>query len=202
MWSLPPSDTVAMCASGSRISTSASVSMSRALHLAGLVDAQVQRLGRVDVHLQRNLLQVQDDVGRVLDHARDRRELVEHAVNLDRRDRRALNRGQQHAPQRVADRRAETALERLRVKPAEPIRERLALELQPLRPLKTFPQHLLLSFRSGPNLGRPPDLPFRSPPPTAGLEGCGRGATCYELTCYAQLATADVHWNVLQLSAR
>ena len=73
------------------------------LDLARLVDAQVQRLGGVDVHLQRNLLQVQDDVGRVLDDARDRRELVQHAVDLDRRDRRAFNRRQQHAPQGVAD---------------------------------------------------------------------------------------------------
>jgi hypothetical protein len=38
-------------------------------HFAGLVDAQVERLGRVGVHLERDLLQVEDDVGRVLDHA-------------------------------------------------------------------------------------------------------------------------------------
>ena len=38
-------------------------------HLARLVDAQRQRLGVVDVQLERNLLQVEDDVGRVLDHA-------------------------------------------------------------------------------------------------------------------------------------
>ena len=43
---------------------------------------------------------------------------------------------------RVADRRAEAALERLRVEPAEPIREGLALELEPLGTLKTFPQHV------------------------------------------------------------
>ena len=166
-----------MCASGSRISTSASVSMSRALTSPRLVDPQVERLGGVDVHLQRNLLQVQDDVGRVLDHAGDRRELVQHAVDLDRRDRRAFNRRQQHAPQGVADGRAEPALERLRVEPSEPIRERLALELQPLGPLKTFPEHVssYLSIRR-------PDVSARQTcrvaprlPPQV-WEGCGRGA--------------------------
>ena len=122
-------------------------------HLAGLVDAQRQRLGVVDVQLQRNLLQVEDDVGRVLDHAGNRRELVEHAVDLDRGDRRALNRGEQHAPQRVADRRAEAALERLGVEPAEPIGQCLALELEPLGSLKTFPQHDSVLSLTGPQTG-------------------------------------------------
>ena len=110
-------------------------------HLARLVDAQVQRLRVVDVAGQRNLLQVEDDVGRVLDDARNRRELVQHAVDLHRGDRGAFNRRQQHAAQRVADGRAEAALERLRVEPAESIGERLALELETLGTLKTFPEH-------------------------------------------------------------
>ena len=131
--------------------------MSRAAHFARLVDRDRQRLGVVDVQLQRNLLQVEDDVGRVLDHARNRRELVEHAVDLDRGDRRAFNRGEQHAPQRVADRRAEAALERLRVEAAEPVGERLALELEPLGSLKTFPEHRACPFANGPADG-PPDL--------------------------------------------
>ena len=126
-------------------------------HFAGLVDAQRQRLGVIDVQLQRNLLQVEDDVGRILDDAGNRRELVQHAVDLHRGDRRAFNRRQQHAPQRVADGGAETALERLRVEPAEPVGERLALELQPLGPLKTFPEHDVCPFADGPADG-PPDL--------------------------------------------
>ncbi len=121
---------------------SASPSMSRALTSPALSIAQVQRLGRVDVHLQRNLLQIQDDVGRVLDDAGDGRELVQHAVDLDRRDRRAFNRRQQHAPQGVADGRAESALEWLRVEAAKSIGEGLALELEPLGSLKTFPEHV------------------------------------------------------------
>ena len=131
--------------------------MSRAAHFAGLVDLERQRLDLIGVQLQRNLLQVEDDVGRVLDHAGDRRELVEHAVDLDRGDRRAFNRREQHAPQRVADRRAEAALERLRVEPAEPVGEGLALELEPLGSLKTFPEHRAVPFANGPADG-PPDL--------------------------------------------
>ena len=123
-----------------------------------------RRAGRaswcVDVHLERDLLQVEDDVGRVLDHARDRRELVQHAVDLDRGDRRALDRGEQHAAQRVADRRAEPALERLRVEAAEPVGEGLALELEPLRPLKTFPQHVSVFLSVERPAWPPPDLPL------------------------------------------
>ena len=62
---------------------------------------------------QPDLFQVQHDVGDVLHHARDRRELVQHAADLHRRDRRALERRQQHAPQRVAERQPEAALEAL-----------------------------------------------------------------------------------------
>ena len=130
-------------------------------HLAGLVDAEVQRLGGVGVHLQRDLLQVQDDVGRILDDSRDRGELVEHAVDLDGRDGRPFDRREQHAPQGVTDRRPESALERLRMKASEPVRERLALEFQPLGPLKTLPQHFDYTFR------RPA---VHSPSPAAGLK--------------------------------
>ena len=203
MWSLPPSATVAMCASGSRISTSASASMSRAFTSPALSTRRYSVLVVVDVHLERNLLQVEDDVGRVLDHARDRRELVQHAVDLDRRDRRALDRGQQHAPQRVADRRAEAALERLRVEPAEPVGERLALELQPLRPLKTFPQHLVSSFRVRRPIPRaPPDLPFRSPPPAAGLGGCGPAGYVERVGQFRAVRTALTRRSPRASSAR
>jgi hypothetical protein len=111
------------------------------LHLAGLVHLDVQRLGGVGVKLQRDLLQVENDVGRILDHAGDRRELVHDAVDSDGGDGRALNRGEQHATHRVADGRAESPLERLGMEPAEPIRQRLAIELQPFGTLETFPQH-------------------------------------------------------------
>ena len=65
------------------------------------------------LHLDGDVLDVEDDVGHVLAHAGDRGELVQHAVDLHRLHRRALQRGQQHAAQRVAERQAEAALERL-----------------------------------------------------------------------------------------
>ena len=112
----------------------------------GLVDAEVERFGRVGVQLQRNLLQVEDDVRCVLDHTGNRRELVQYTVDLYCSDCRTLNRGEQHATQRVADRGAEPSFERLGVEPAKSIGESLALELETLRTLKTFPEHGM-SFR-------------------------------------------------------
>ena len=65
------------------------------------------------VHLDRDALQVQQDVDDVLLHALDARVLVQHAVDLGLDDGSAGHRRQQHAPQRVAERVAEAALERL-----------------------------------------------------------------------------------------
>ena len=110
------------------------------------------------MELHRDLLQVEDDVGRILDDARDRRELVEHAVDLHGRDGRAFDRREQHAPQRVADRGAETALEGLRVEPAEPVRQSFALNFEPLGTLKTSSRASSIPFAYGP-AARPPDLP-------------------------------------------
>ena len=70
-------------------------------------------LGRLAVQAADELLEVQDDVGDVLADARQRRELVRDALDLDGRDGRALERGEQHAPERVAERVAEAAVERL-----------------------------------------------------------------------------------------
>src|SRR5262245_28742459 len=136
-------------------------------HFAGLVDPQRERLRVIDVQLQRNLLEVEDDVGGVLDHAGNRRELVQHAVDLHRGDRRAFDRRQQHAAQRVADGGAEAALERLRVEPAEAIGERLTFELEPLGPLKTFPEHRVsFRLRARRRASRPA---YDRRPPAAGL---------------------------------
>ena len=66
---------------------------------------------------------------------------MQHAVDLDGGDRRAFDRGQQHATQAVADGGAEAALERLRVEATEAIGQRLAFEIEPLGALKTF-QHI------------------------------------------------------------
>ena len=70
-------------------------------------------LGAFALHLDRDVLDVQHDVGDVLTDASDRGELVQHAVDVHRLHRRALERGEQDATQRVAERLAETTLERL-----------------------------------------------------------------------------------------
>ena len=76
-----------------------------------LRQAQLGRLARVEA--QRNLLEVQQDLDDVLLDALDAGVFVQHALDLGLGDRAAGHRRQQHAPQRVAERVAETALERL-----------------------------------------------------------------------------------------
>src|SRR5262249_62153347 len=112
--------------------------------------------------------EIENDVGRVLDHAGNRRELVQHAFDLDRGDRGALDRGEAHAPERVADRRAEAALERLRIKPSEPVGERLTLDFEPLGALKNFPEHRAV-LSSPPPLERGTDSLTG---PQTGLQTC------------------------------
>ena len=70
-------------------------------------------LGRLAVEPADEVAEVQDDVRDVLADARERRELVGDALDLDGGHRRALQRGEQHAPERVAERVAEAAVERL-----------------------------------------------------------------------------------------
>src|SRR5690606_38932840 len=78
---------------------------------AGL--AEVEPLGALALHLQRDLLDVEHDVGDVLAHAGERAELVQHVLDPDRGDRRTLKAGQEHPAQRVAERQAVAPLERL-----------------------------------------------------------------------------------------
>ena len=82
------------------------------------------------LHLDGDVLDVEDDVGDVLAHARDRGELVQHAVDVHRLHARALQRRQQNAAQRVAERQAEAALKRLRNHGGEPFRIAARLHLQ------------------------------------------------------------------------
>ncbi len=79
--------------------------------LALLVEAD--RVGLVSLDPEERLLQVEDDVGDVLDDARQRGELVQRALDRDVGDRRALERRQEHAAKRHAEGRAEATLERL-----------------------------------------------------------------------------------------
>jgi hypothetical protein len=58
-------------------------------------------------------LEVEDDVGHVLAYALQRRELVGDALDLDGGHRRSLERGEENAPKRVAERVAEAPVEGL-----------------------------------------------------------------------------------------
>src|SRR5215210_1563711 len=70
-------------------------------------------LGRVRVHPADDALEVEDDVGDVLGHALDGRELVRDSLNPHAGDRGARQRREQDPAQRVAERVAKAALERL-----------------------------------------------------------------------------------------
>ena len=57
---------------------------------------KLQTLWPVAFHPQRNLLDVEDDIGHVLTHASERRKFVQDVLDLDRGDRRALERGKKN----------------------------------------------------------------------------------------------------------
>src|SRR6266436_8501519 len=96
----------------------------------GLLDVDVNRLRQVGVELDGHLLQVEDDIRGILDHAGDGR---------------AFNRTEQRATQRVSYRRAPAALKRLRGKPPVLLGERFQLGRKTLWLLKTLP-HRIPSF--------------------------------------------------------
>jgi hypothetical protein len=76
-----------------------------------LVQAQLGGVARV--HADGHRLEVQQHVDHVFLHALDAGVLVQHAVDLDFGDRGTGHGGQQHAPQGIAQRVAESALEGL-----------------------------------------------------------------------------------------
>src|SRR5262249_17380349 len=88
--------------------------------------------------LEGDLLEVEDNVGGVLDDARNRAEFVVDALDFDGRNRRALDRAEEYAPQAIADSGSESALERLRGELAEPIRQVLGIGHQTLGFLKAL----------------------------------------------------------------
>src|SRR3954452_24794465 len=81
--------------------------------LGGTLGLEVHRGRLLQVGAHHELLEVQDHVGDVLGDLGHRRELVQHPVDPDRRDRRPGDRRQQRAPERVPDRVTEPGLERL-----------------------------------------------------------------------------------------
>ncbi len=99
--------------------------------------------GAIAKVLESNLLQVQDDVGDVLEHARDRREFMPDLLVHDpqRGDRDALKRRQQDPTECIAESEAEAPLERLDDETAIPIRRNRLIGGDPLRHLKGLPLH-------------------------------------------------------------
>jgi hypothetical protein len=71
------------------------------------------RSGRGVEDLDREVLDVEQDLGGVFHHARNGRELVQHALDGHEGDGRPRDGGQQHAPERVAQRSAVAPLQRL-----------------------------------------------------------------------------------------
>ena len=113
---------------------------------AGLVGAQIERLGAFACELERNLLEVQDDVGRVFDYAGDGLELVQHALDADGGDGCAFDRAEQRTSQGVADGGAEAAFKGLGAELAVSFGERLGIDCQTLWLLKSSPKHIVCLF--------------------------------------------------------
>src|SRR5215203_2746739 len=106
-------------------------------------------LGRLAVQDADELLQVEDDVGDVLANARQGRELVRDAFDLDRRHGGALERGEQHAAQRVPERVAEAPVERLDGEDAVVLLDLLVGDLRELKVHHSAAScHLFLSFEA------------------------------------------------------
>src|SRR5207249_674159 len=82
-------------------------------HARALLGEAYLDLGRVAVQPADQVLEVEQDVGHVLADARQGRELVRDALDLDRGDGGALERREQHAAQRVPERVTEAAVQRL-----------------------------------------------------------------------------------------
>ncbi len=89
---------------------------------------QAQLRSAARVHPQRHQLEIEQHVDHVLLDALDARVLMQHAVDFHFGDGRAGHGRQQHAPQRVAERMAETALERFDDHPRLSRRDRLYLD--------------------------------------------------------------------------
>jgi hypothetical protein len=98
-----------------------------AQHLAGTSTRRRAMRMPSPHHLERHLLQVEDDVGGVFHHARDGAEFVRHAFDAHGGDGGAFNGAEQHAAQAGADGGSESALERLRGEHAVALGERFGI---------------------------------------------------------------------------
>ena len=106
---------------------------------AFFVPVDADGLGLVAGVLDHQALDVEDDVGDVLDDAGDGGDFVLHALDLDARDGAAFQAGEEHAPQTVADGHAEAAFERLGDEFAVGIGQSLAFAGQPVGQFQPTP---------------------------------------------------------------
>ena len=148
--------------------------MSPAVMVLGPLLLHHHALRAVALHLDGDVLDVEDDVGHVLAHAGDRGELVQHAVDVHRLHRRALQRGEENAPQRVA-----RVSRQIRAQAARPPPWRCAWHRFRLRPA-AFRGGSVLANSSGsrlhPSRRAARDIP-RLPAPLSGKEKRRRALT-------------------------
>ena len=164
-------------------------------HFAGTGGGQRHPLRAFTVHPQRELLDVQHDIGHVFPHAGDAAEFVQHAVDLHRGHRRALQRGQQNAPDRVAQRHAEATLQRFGDDGGDAGRIRAWLDFQ----LFWLDQRLPISLDNcalphvtpfEPRRGAAGPLDSVNPAyPTLGVESFRRAGACADGSRYAESAS-------------
>ena len=110
----------------------------------GLIGAQVNRFRCIACELKRNLLEVENDIRRILDYAGDRLEFVQHALDFHGSDGSSLNRAQQHTAQRIADGGAEAALKGLRPEHSVLVGKRSGIGGETFWFLKPLPKHVFL----------------------------------------------------------
>jgi hypothetical protein len=109
--------------------------LGRALYLESYL------FGLTPLDVEGDALDIQDDVGHILDNTWDCGELVQDALDAQGRDGRAVDGGQQDPPQGVSDRDTVPALKRLRPEPAVFLGQGVVIALQELGSLKTDLYH-------------------------------------------------------------
>ena len=110
---------------------------------------------RFGVVLHDEQLDVQHQVGDVVDHAGNRRKLVMNPVNLDLGDRAAFQAREQDPAQAVTDGVAEATLERLDVELAEGVGQRFAIADDPAGQFESTPTNTHHSLPIQKTLDRP-----------------------------------------------
>ena len=111
---------------------------------SGFGRPQPDRASALAVELQRDLFQIQNNVGGIFHHAGDRTELVGDALNAHGGDGRSFDRTEKGAAQRVADSGAEASFKGLGREFPVGIAQRIAIGGQPFWLLKSFPHRVVL----------------------------------------------------------